>query len=71
MLAAASSGVGEYQGGVKRAWTKIVAKFGKARQAGKRARAQQRLGRHSERAGCMPAWLDEHGHRVNSDLRPT
>ena len=49
MLAATSSGVGERQEGVKRAWKNIVAKFGKLRQSGKRAREQQRLGRDAER----------------------
>ena len=69
MLAAASSGVGERQEGVKRVGTMIVAKFGKVWQAGKRARNQQRLGRDAERVGHMPARLDERGHRVNSDLK--
>ena len=71
MLAAASSGVGECQGRVKGARTKMVARFGKFRQAGKRARDQQRLVRVAERIGHMPARQDERGHRVNSDLRPT
>lgn len=43
VLTAASSGVGECQGRVKGAWTKIVARFGKARQSGKRPCEQQRL----------------------------
>ena len=71
VLAAASSGVGKRQGGVKKVETMIVVQFGKLRQAGKRARAKQMLGRHSERVGCMPTRLDERGHRVSSDLRPT
>ena len=45
MLAAASSGVGERQEGVKRFGTTIVARFGKARKSAKRAREQQKLGR--------------------------
>ena len=71
MLAAASSGVGEFQGRVKGASTKMVARFGTLRHAGKRARDQQRLGRVTGRVGRMPARLDERGHRVNSDLMPT
>ena len=65
-----SSGVSERQEGVKKVETMIVAKFGKARQAGKQAHAKQRLGRHSERIGCMPGRLDERGHHVNFALRP-
>ena len=71
VLAMASSGVGERQEGVKGVGTMIVAKFGKARQAGKRARDQQRLGRVADHVGRMPARLDERGHRMNSDLMPT
>ena len=71
MLAAASSGVGKLQGGVKRVWTKIVAKFGKARQAGKRARVQQSARRHSERGDMQVGIVHTRGHRVNSDLRLT
>ena len=69
MLAAVSSGVGERQERVKGVRTMIVAKIGKARQAGKRARAQQRLRRVAERVGRMPARPDERGHRVNCDIR--
>ena len=68
MLAAASSGVSKRQGGVNDVETMMVARFFMLRQAGKRAREQQRLGRVAERVGCMPARLDERGHRVNSDL---
>ena len=71
MPATASSSIGECQGRVKGARTKMVARFGTLRQAGKRARDQQRLGRIVERVGRMPAHRDERGHRVNSDLRPT
>ena len=71
MLAAASSGIGECQGGVKGVKTMIVASFGKVGQAGKRAREQQRLGRVAERVGCMPAPLDECGHHVDYDIRPS
>ena len=56
---------------VNGAKTKMVARFGTLRQAGKRARDQQRLGRVVERVGRMPARLDERGHRVNSDIMPT
>ena len=49
----------------------MVARFGKFRQVGKRARDQQRLGRVAERVSCMPARLDERGHRVNYELMPT
>ena len=71
MLAAASSGVGERQEGVKRAWTKIVAKFGKLRQSGQRAREQQKLGRDAERVDTQVGIVYTRGHRVNSALRPT
>ena len=71
MLTGASSGISERQEGVKRAWTKIVAKFDKARQSGKRAREQQRLGRDSERVGTQVGNVYTCGHRVNSALRPT
>ena len=71
MLAAASFGVGECQGRVNGAKTKMVARFGTLRQAGKRARDQQRLRRIAECVGRMPARLDERGHCVNFDLRPT
>ena len=70
MLAAASSGVGERQGGVKNIETMMVTRFGVVGRVGKRAREQQRLGRVAERVGCMPARLDERGHRVNYDIRP-
>ena len=71
MLAAASFGIGERQEAVKKVETIIVAQFGTLRQARKRAREQQRLGRVAERVDRMPACLDERGHRVNTDLRPT
>ena len=74
VLAAATSGelrCGEFQGRVNGAKTKMVARFGKLRQAGKRARDQQRLGRVAARVGRMPACLDKRGHRLNSDLRLT
>ena len=71
MLAAVSSGVGERQGEVNGVETRMVAKFGTLRQAGKRARDQQRLGRVAERVGRMPARLDERGHRVDYDIRPS
>ena len=68
MLAAESSSVGERHGGVKNVETMMVARVGMVGQAGKRAREQQRLGRVAERVGCMPARLDERGHRVNYDI---
>ena len=71
MLAAASSGVGERQGGVKDVEMMMVARFGMVGQAGKRAREQQRLGRVAECVGCMPTRLDERGHRVDYDIRPS
>ena len=70
MLAAASSGVGERQGGVKGVETGMVARLGMLGQAGQRARAQQSARRHAERVFCMPACPDERGHRVNRDIRP-
>ena len=69
MPAAASSGVGECQGGVKDVKTMMVAGFGMVGQAVKRAREQQRLGRVAERVGCMRACLDERGHHVNYGIR--
>ena len=71
MPVAVSSSIGEHHEGVKKVGTMIGAKFGKVWQAGKRSREQQRRGRDAERVGRMPARLDERGHRVNSDLRPT
>ena len=41
VLAAASSNVGERQGGVKGVGMMIVVKFGKVQRSGKQARAQQ------------------------------
>ena len=69
--AAASSSIGEYQGGVKCVDTVMVARFGTLGQVGQRARAQQSARWHSERVFCMPARLDERDHRVNYDIRPT
>ena len=69
MLAAASSSVGEHQGGVKDVETMMVARFGMVGQAGKQAHEQQRLRRVTECVGCMPARLDKRGHRVNDDIR--
>ena len=69
--AAVISGVGECQGGVKGVGTMMVARFGTLGQAGQRARVQGISRRHPERMFCMPARLDERGHRVNYDLRPT
>ena len=71
MLVAVSSGIGECQERVMRVGTMIGAKFGKVWQAGKRSREQQRRGRDAERVGRTPARLDERGHHVNSDLRPS
>lgn len=59
------------QGGVNSIERMMAAWFGTLRQDGKRAREKQRLGRVAERVGCMPARLDERGHRVNYDLMPT
>ena len=71
MLAAMSSGVGERQEGVKKVGTKIMAKFGKAWQSVKQARAQQSARRHSERGDMQVGIVHTRGHRANSDLRPT
>ena len=70
VTAAASSGIGECQGGVKGVETGMVARLGMLGQAGQRARAQQSARRHSGRVFCMPARPDERGHRVNYDIRP-
>ena len=50
---------------------KIVAKFGKGRQSGKRAREQQRLGRDPECVGTQVGIVYTRGHRVNYALKPT
>ena len=71
MLTGASSGISERQEGVKRAWTKIVARFGKARQSGKRALEQKRIERDPERVDTQVGIVYTRGHRVNSALRPT
>ena len=71
VLAAASSGVGECQGRVNGAKTKMVARFGTLRQAGKRARAKQSARRHSERIDTQVGIMYTRGHRVNFALRPT
>ena len=68
--AVACSGIGERQRRVKGVGTMIMARFGKVRRSGKRARAQQRLGRDAERIVGMPSWVDECGHHVNYDIRP-
>ena len=71
MLVAASSGIGERQGGVKKAWTKIVARFGTLKQSGKRARVKQSARRHSGRGDKQVGIVYTRGHRVNFALRPT
>lgn len=71
MLAVASSGIGERREGVKKIGTMIVARFGKFRQSGKRAHAQQSARRHSERSDMEVVIVHTCGHRVNSDHRPT
>ena len=71
MLAAASSGVGERHGGVKGVETKMVAKFGTLRQVGKRAHANRAFSGTQSAWTRMPAPLDERGHRVDYDIRPS
>ena len=71
MRTAASSGVGKCQGGVNGVETMMVARFGTLRQAGKRAREQQRIRQDSERGGTQVGIVYTHGHRVNFALRPT
>ena len=70
MLAAASSGIGERQGGVKEAKTRMGARVGALRQPGQLARTLQRRSHRAERAFGMPAPSDECGHRVDHDIRP-
>ena len=70
VLAAVSSGIGEWQGGVLEVETRMVVRCGTLWLAGQRARAPQRRWRRAERAYCMPACLDERGHHVNRDIRP-
>ena len=59
MLAAASSGVGESQGGVKDVKTMMVAGFGMVGQAGEASTLEQSARRHPERVDTH-AW--HHGH---------
>ena len=59
MLAAASSGVGECQGGVKDVETMMVAGFGMVGQAGEASTLEQSTRRHLERVDTH-AW--HHGH---------
>ena len=70
VLAAASSGVGEWQGGVKEVETRMVARRDTLWLAEQRARAPQRRWRRAERAFGMPAPSDERGHRMDRDIRP-
>ena len=59
MLAAASSGVAECQGGVKGVERVMVASFGKVGQAGEASTCEQSVRRHPERVDTH-AW--HHGH---------
>ena len=59
MLAAASSSVGECQGGVKGVETVMVASFGKVGQAGEVSTLEQSARRHPERVD-MHAWHRGH-----------
>ena len=70
VLAAASSGVGERQGGVMEVETRMVARGGTLWPAEQQARAQQRRWRRAERAFGMPAPSDERDHHVDRDIRP-
>ena len=70
MLAAASSGLGERQEGVKGVETGMVARFGEVRQAGKRARAEQIAWQHSERGDKPVGTVHTRGHRVHFGIEP-
>ena len=70
VLAAASSGIGERQGGVKGVEMRMVARGDTPRLAEQRARAPQRRWRRAERAFGMPSRSEECGHRVDRDIRP-
>ena len=70
VLAAASSGVGECQGGVKSIETMMVVKFGMVGQAGKRARAEQSAWQHSERGDKPVGTVHTRGHRVHFGIEP-
>ena len=59
MLAAASSGVGECQGGVKGVETKMVARFGTLGQTREASTHEQSARRHSERVDTH-AWHRGH-----------
>ena len=71
MLVAASSGVGERQGGVNGVETRMVAKFGTLGQTGEASTREQSAQRDSERVDTHAGIMDTRGHRVNSSLRPT
>ena len=70
VLAAASSGVGERQGGVKDVEMKMVAKFGTLGQTGEASTREQSNRRHPEHADKHAGIMDTRGHRANSLLRP-
>ena len=70
MLAAASSGIGEQQEGVKGVETRMVARGDTPMLIEQRARAPQRRWRRAERAFGMLAHSDERGHHVDRDIRP-
>ena len=59
MLAAASSGIVECQGGVKGLETKMVARFGTLEQAGEASMREQSVRRHPERVDTE-AWHRGH-----------
>ena len=71
MLAAASSRVGECQGGVNGVETRMVAKFGTLGQTGEASTREQSAQRHSERVDTQAGIMYTRGHRVNSTLRLT
>ena len=70
VLAAASSGVGERQGGVKCIKTMIVARFGNTRRAGKRVRAKQERWWRTERVDTKAGTMHTHGQCVNFAIKP-
>ena len=71
VLAAASSGVGERQGGVNGVEMRMVAKFGTLGQAGEASTREHNTRRDSEIVDMHAGIMDTRGHRVNSPLRPT
>ena len=70
MLAAASSGVGERQGGVNGVETRMVVKFGTLGQTGEASTREQSARRHPERRDKHAGIMHTRGHRVHCGIEP-